>query len=252
MAGLNQLEPAVPEEAEALEGAIRTLSRLLLSEEPLETTLGRVAGLACRTIPGCEMASLTMMTGGRPSTAVQTDPEVEPLDTAQYQGKGGPCLEAYATRQIIRLNVAEDGFRWPEFTEAARAAGVVSVLAVPLTVGRSPVGALNLFSKTKHGFTEADEETAGLFSEQAAVACANAEVFWRTYSLTENLREALESRDVIGQAKGILMARRGCSPDEAFEALRKASMHRNVKLKDIAGEVVYTGDLGDSDLDSGP
>lgn len=242
----------MPEEAEALEGAIRTLSRLLLSEEPLETTLGRVADLACRTIPGCDMASLTMMQGNRPSTAVQTDPEVQPLDTAQYQGAGGPCLEAYATRQIIRLDVAaEQGVRWPEFAAAARGAGVVSVLAVPLTAGRSPVGALNLFSTTKRGFTDADEETAGLFSEQAAVACANAEVYWRTHSLTENLREALESRDVIGQAKGILMARRGCTPDDAFEALRKVSMRRNVKLKDIAEEVVYTGDLEHSDLDSG-
>ncbi|MGH8994044.1 MAG: ANTAR domain-containing protein [Acidimicrobiia bacterium] len=236
------------EEPEALEGAIRSLSRLLLSEEPLETTLGRVAGLACRTIPGCEMASLTMMRGDRPSTAVQTDPEVEPLDTAQYQGQGGPCLEAYATRQIIRLDVARDhGVRWPEFTEAARDAGFVSVLAVPLTVGPSAVGALNLFSKTTRGFTDADEETAGLFSEQAAVACVNAEVYWRTYGVTENLREALESRDVIGQAKGILMARRGCSPDDAFEALRKVSMRRNVKLRVVADEVVYTGDLDDGD-----
>lgn len=248
MAGLTNVEPAVPEEAEALDRAIRTLSRLLLSEEPLETTLGRVAALACRTIAGCEMASLTMMRGDGPSTAVQTDPEVEPLDTAQYQAQGGPCLEAYATRQIIRLDLAEgNGVRWPEFTEAARAAGVMSVLAVPLTVGHSAVGALNLFSKTTKGFTEADEDTAGLFSEQAAVACANAEVFWRTFNLTENLREALESRDAIGQAKGILMARRGCSPDDAFEALRKASMRRNIKLRDVADVVVYTGDLDESD-----
>ena len=75
------------------------------------------------------------------------------------------------------------------------------------------------------------------------MACANAEVYWRTYSLTEHLREALESRDVIGQAKGILMARRGCTPDAAFEALRKVSQHRNIKLRDIAEQVVYLGDL---------
>ena len=240
------------EEQDLLEDAIRSLSRLLLSEEPLETTLGRVAELACRTIRGCEMASLTMMRGDKPSTAVQTDPAVALLDNAQYRGKGGPCLEAWSTRQIIRYDVAtENGVRWPEFTAAARGAGVASVLALPLTVGPSAVGALNLFSMTKSGFTPADEETAGLYSEQAAVACANAEVYWRTYNLTENLREALESRDVIGQAKGILMVRRGCTSEAAFEALRKASMRRNEKLRDIAGEVVYTGDLEDTDFDSG-
>ena len=241
-----------PDEPDSVDGAIRSLSRLILSEETLETTLGRVAGLACRAIPGCEMASLTMMRNDKPSTAVQTDPEVRPLDLAQYHGEGGPCLEAYATRQIIRYDVATgNGLRWPEFNAAAKGAGVESVLALPLTVGRSPVGALNLFSKAARGFTEADEETAGLFSEQAAVACTNAEVYWRTYSLTENLREALESRDVIGQAKGILMARRGCTSEAAFEALRKTSMRRNVKLRDIADEVVYTGDLADRDFESG-
>src|SRR5919199_1852650 len=134
------------EDPDGLENAVRILSRLLLAEETLEATLGRVAALACRTLPGCELASVTMIRGGRPSTAVQTAPD-------------------------------------------------------------RPVGAVNLYSKTSPGFSAADEETALLFSEQAAVACANAEVYWRTYTLTEHLREALESRDVIGQAKGILMAR---------------------------------------------
>lgn len=109
--------------------------------------------------------------------------------------------------------------------------------------GERPLGALNLYSKTVESYDENDEETAALFSEQAAVACANAEVYWRTYSLTEHLREALESRDVIGQAKGILMARRNCTPDAAFETLRKVSQHRNIKLREIAEQVVYLGDL---------
>jgi GAF domain-containing protein len=124
---------------------------------------------------------------------------------------------------------------------------VLSVLAVPLIVADQPVGAVNLYSKTSRGFSESDEETALLFSEQAAVACANSEVYWRTYSLTEHLREALESRDTIGQAKGILMARRNCTSDEAFEALRKVSQRRNVKLREIADKVIYTGGLLDED-----
>ena len=108
-----------------------------------------------------------------------------------------------------------------------------------------PLGALNLYSKSSTGYDEAAEETALLFSQQAAVACANAEVYWRTYTLTEHLREALESRDVIGQAKGILMARRSCTGEAAFEMLRQASQHRNIKLRDIADQVVYLGDLED-------
>ena len=228
---------------EVLENAMRALSRLLLAEETLETTHGRVASLACRTLPPCDLASVTMINEGRPSTPVQTDPLAGDLDAVQYKSRRGPCLEAYQVGRVVREKIAEKADRWPEFSTVAAMAGVQSVLAVPLVANSHPLGALNLYSKSAGGYDDTAEETAVLFSEQAAVACANAEVYWRTYTLTENLREALESRDVIGQAKGILMARRNCTPDAAFEALRKASQHRNTKLRDIAEQVVYLGDL---------
>jgi GAF domain-containing protein len=228
---------------EVLENAVRSLSRLLLAEETLEDTHGRVASLACRTLPPCDMASVTIINDGRPSTPVQTHPQAGDLDSAQYRSQRGPCLEAYNDQRAVREKIPESGDRWPEFSAVADKAGVQSVLAVPLVASDRPLGALNLYSKSPGGYDEAAEETALLFSEQAAVACANAEVYWRTYTLTEHLREALESRDVIGQAKGILMARRGCTPEAAFEALRKVSQHRNVKLRDIAEQVVYLGDL---------
>jgi len=228
---------------EGLENATRILSRLLLAEETLEATLSRVADLACRALVACDMASLTMINDGQPSTPVQTDPVAGELDAAQYRSEHGPCLEAYSVRQVVRGTIPASADRWPEFTAAAEKAGIRSVLAVPLVANERPLGALNLYSRTVESYDENDEETAVLFTEQAAVACANAEVYWRTYSLTEHLREALESRDVIGQAKGILMARRSCTPDAAFEALRKVSQHRNIKLRAIAEQVVYLGDL---------
>ncbi len=230
---------------EDLGNAVRTLSRLLLAEETLETTLERVASLACRTLSPCDLASVTMVTDGRPSTPAHTDPEADDLDRAQYRSRRGPCLEAYDVRQAVRRTIPEGRPGWPEFTAEAEKTGIRSVLAVPLVASDRPLGALNLYSKTAEGYSDADEETALLFSEQAAVACANAEVYWRTFALTEHLREALESRDVIGQAKGILMARRGCTPGAAFEALRKVSQHRNIKLRQIAEQVVYLGDLDD-------
>ena len=230
-------------DAEDLDNAVRTLARLLLTEETLEDTLQRVASLACRTLEPCDLASVTMITDGRPSTPVHTDPEADDLDRAQYRSERGPCLEAYDVRGAVRRTITDDA-PWPEFAAEAEKSGVRSVLAVPLVAHDRALGALNLYSKTE-SYSEADEETALLFSEQAAVACANAEVYWRTYALTEHLREALESRDVIGQAKGILMARRGCTPEVAFEALRKVSQHRNIKLRQIAEQVVYLGDLDD-------
>jgi len=229
---------------EGLDSALRILSRLLHAEETLDATLGRVAGLACRTLGACDMASVTLMDNGRPSTPAQTEPASH-LDGAQYRSQRGPCLEAYSLRKVVRGTIPDSADHWPEFTATAAEAGVRSVLAVPLVAGERPLGALNLYSRTTDRFGHDDEQTAVLFSEQAAVACANAEVYWRTHSLTEHLREALESRDVIGQAKGILMARRGCTPDAAFELLRRASQHRNTKLRQIAEQVVYLGDLED-------
>jgi GAF domain-containing protein len=228
---------------EVLENAMRMLSRLLLAEETLEATHGRVASLACRTLPPCDLASVTMINDGRPTTPVVTEPLAGDLDSVQYRSRRGPCLEAYQAGRVVREKLSEKADRWPEFSHEAAKAGVQSVLAVPLVANSHPLGALNLYSKSPSGYDDAAEETALLFSEQAAVACANAEVYWRTLTLTENLREALESRDVIGQAKGILMARRNCTSDAAFEALRQASQRRNVKLRDIAEQVVYLGDL---------
>ena len=228
-----------------LENAVRSLSRLLLTEETLEATHGRVASLACRALPPCDLASVTMVNDGRPSTPVQTDPLAADLDSVQYRSRRGPCLEAYQVGKIVREKISENAERWPEFSTAATKAGVQSVLAVPLVANDQPLGALNLYSKSPAGYDEVAEETALLFSQQAAVACANAEVYWRTFTLTEHLREALESRDVIGQAKGILMARRNCTADAAFQALRQASQRRNIKLREVAEQVVYLGDLED-------
>ena len=231
---------------EILENAVRDLSRLLLAEETLEATHGRVASLACRTLPPCDYASVTMVNDGRPSTPVQTDKVAADLDSVQYRSRRGPCLEAYQVGKIVREKIPEEAERWPEFSTVAMNAGIQSVLAVPLVAKGQPLGALNLYSKSSAGYDAAAEETALLFSQQAAVACANAEVYWRTYTLTEHLREALESRDVIGQAKGILMARRNCTAEAAFELLRQASQHRNIKLREVADQVVYLGDLADN------
>ena len=171
------------QDPEDLDAAVRSLSRLLLSEETLEETLDRVANLACRTLPGCDLASVTMIDDGRPSTPAQTDPVATDLDRAQYGSDHGPCLEAYSVRQVVGAPVAEQGEsarRWPQFTTAAAQAGIRAVLAVPLVANERPVGALNIYSRTVDEFDDAEAETAALFSEQASIACANSEVYWRT------------------------------------------------------------------------
>jgi GAF domain-containing protein len=160
------------QDPEDLDAAVRSLSRLLLAEETLEETLDRVASLACRTLPGCDAASVTMINDGRPSTPVQTDELATELDTAQYRSEHGPCLEAYSVRQVVGAPIAKDGDsarRWPQFTDAAVEAGIRSVLAVPLVANQRPVGALNIYSRGIEAFDDTQAETAALFSQQASI-----------------------------------------------------------------------------------
>ena len=155
----------------------------------------------------------------------------------------GPCLEAYRTGTPIRIQSMSEDARWPAFGQAALSRGIRSSLSLPLIVRGERLGALNLYSRSLAGFDDADEELGSLFAAQAAVAVANAQLYWSTYDLTLQLRAALVTRDLIGQAKGILMTRRGVTSDEAFDLLRVASQRLNIKLKEVADHVALTGEL---------
>ena len=226
-----------------LEDAFQTLSRMLLDEGSLEDTLTQVAALACRTVPPCGAASLTLLHDGRPSAEARTEPDDASLAGWAHPSGPGPCSEALESGKVLRLEVPTSELRWPQWSADAEADKMLSVLCVPLLVRDEPVASLHLFAKSPNRFSALDEEMARRFSEPAAVACANAGAYWRTFELNENLREAVATRDVIGQAKGILMARRSCTGDEAFDLLRRASQRQNLKLRDVAVQVVERGDL---------
>src|SRR5204862_3119905 len=105
-------------------------------------------------------------------------------------------------------------------------------------VGGDGIGALNIYCRQTGGFSETDEALGASFASYASVALANARVYWRTQRLAAQLEEALSTRGVIEQAKGILIARQGCSADQAFQVLVRLSQHRHVKLRDVAAELV--------------
>jgi GAF domain-containing protein len=233
----------MPEYPDRLVQAIRDLSRLMVSDEGLDATLERVITLAARTIPGCELASMTILRNGRLTTPVATGRAAVEVDEAQYRADAGPCVEAVRDRKVLRVDAVTDDPRWPAFNKAARCAGLSSSLSLPMAVDDKAVGALNLYAKDPGAFSHTDEETALLFAEQAGVACLNAERYWSTYNINQQLEEALKTRDVIGQAKGVLMATMKITDDQAFDILRTASQRRNVKLRLLAEEVATTGEL---------
>jgi GAF domain-containing protein len=228
----------MPDYPDHLTEGIAELSRVLVNEEALDDTLHRVADLACRNIGGADLAGVTLLRDGKPTTAVFTDPASPEMDSAQYDTGVGPCLDAWRHQQVFRIDSTADDGQWPAFSQAAADHGIQSTISLPLAVRGNGIGALNLYSKQPAAFSDEDEQVGSLFADQASVALTNAQLYDSAYRLTQQLQEALTSRAVIDQAKGILMGQRGVGVDEAFTILRTTSQRENRKLRDIAQELV--------------
>jgi GAF domain-containing protein len=218
--------------------SIADLSSLLLTEESLETTLRRVADLAVRSIAGCDAVGVTLFQDDKPSTRAATGSLVYEVDNYQYEIGEGPCVQAVHDQHPYEIHDMGTDCRWPQFCQHAAERGIRSSLSLPLTVRGQTLGALNLYSRTPGTLPDADRETALLFASQAAVALANAQTYAASVRLATQLGEALHSRAVIDQAKGIIMAHSHCDEKKAFEALRTASQTSNRKLRNVAQDIV--------------
>jgi transcriptional regulator with GAF, ATPase, and Fis domain len=230
-------KPAPPD----LLDAFAELARTLLAQEDVAHKLRKVVELAVQTIEGCDHAAITLIRGRGLSTEVASD-EVGPLvDAIQYETDEGPCLDAIREhRTVVADNLAEED-RWPNFAKrTAEETGVVAMLAFRLFVDEDTMGALNLYSRQVGAFTasEASQHVGVVFAAHAAVA-------WSSARHQEQLQEALRTRELIGQAMGILMASSHLSKDRAFEQLKRVSQALNIKLRDVADYVTMTGALPD-------
>jgi GAF domain-containing protein len=221
-----------------LQEVLTTLSLLVVGRQPTDT-LTNVAELARDGIEPVDYVAITALRGGEPTTTAATDPLVADIDQAQYDVHAGPCLDAVRYGRTFRIDeTLDDNQSWPEFRAAAVAAGVHSTLSVPLVAAGATIGALNLYSRRPGAFTDAIEADVDRFTEPAATLLLNAYMLWEARTLAENLEAALESRAVIEQAKGMLMAGQTIDAEEAFDVLRRASQRENKKLREIAQRLV--------------
>ena len=217
--------------------ATRQLATLSVVDNVLPDLLHRVAVLANDTIPRSSFVGLMMSVEGRLQTPVFTDEDAPEIDSAQYETGVGPCIDSYRDGVVYGIPSTAEDTRWTPFSEACLHHGVQSTLSLPVRVGEETVGALNCYSRDERAF-DADAERVGTtFAEQAGVLIANARAYWDAKALGEQLSQALESRVVIEQAKGLLMAT-GVTSDAAFDLLRKASQRQNRKLRDVASDLV--------------
>ncbi len=187
------------------------------------------------------MAGISLLgEDGRPTTGVFTDQRSPDIDAAQYESGRGPCLDSWRLGKVVRLDDMDAAAAdYPEFAAAAQAHGVQSTLSLPLVVGDERLGALNLYARIPGGFSSDDEALGTDLAATAAVVLANATAFWAASELSDQLGQAMRSRAVIEQAKGVLMGRSPkMTADEAFDVLRKASQRENIKVRDIAQRIV--------------
>ena len=218
--------------------AFAELGKINLGNSGLDEVLERVATLAKDVIPGVTEASVTLVIGGTAKTATFTGQSASSLDERQYVLGDGPCLSAARDRATYLVHDTAEDDRWPLLMEAARDLGVRSILSVGIPVHDVVAGGINLYSEQLDGFDDDDVTLAETFANYAAVALANAYLYSTTAALAEQMSAAMESRAVIEQAKGILMARQHITADEAFALLSRASQTSNRKLRDIAAGIV--------------
>lgn len=219
----------------------------------VEGILHGLARVAVDVVRGAEAASLTVVgEGGAWRTPVFTGALAERVDELQYSLGQGPCLDAARAEEwtaILVPNLQDEG-RWPKLAAPGAAAGARSVMSVSLFAGptlgaggsEQAVGSLNLYAGRAAAFGEPERDTALLLALYAALALAAAGAINDAGEQIDQLKEAMATRNVIGQAQGILMERNKFTAGMAFDRLRMASMNLNRKLRDVARELSETGD----------
>jgi GAF domain-containing protein len=233
-----------PRPADAAE-ALERLGSLSLRELSMDSLLRTVADLTKSVMPGNPEASVLLLVKDRPTTVVSTGALATDLDETQYEHGQGPCLHAARTGDVTEIPDTRADDRWPDYTPRAAERGNLSSLSIPLAIDQDArvSGALNIYARRIDAFDEASRSAATRFAPYAAVATGNLYAYQSARDMADNLQAALESRAVIDQAKGILIERYKVTADQAFQLLARVSMTTNRKLRDIADDLVRTGEL---------
>jgi GAF domain-containing protein len=219
--------------AESLEIMARALR---VKNAELQPTLDAIASTAVTMLNPARYAALTVLSRGELIPRASTGEPPLLLDRLQQRLGDGPCINAAKHQSAFRIEDTREDLRWPEFCAEAARLNVRSMLCVPLWIDERRLGALSLYADQAAAFSESHERVTLLLATFAALALAEAQ-------RADQLHAALANRDVIGQAKGILMERHGATADAAFSVLSRVSQAENIKLAEIARRLVETGDL---------
>jgi transcriptional regulator with GAF, ATPase, and Fis domain len=216
---------------------IAGLAELLLTEESSEALLRQLADLSLELIPGSAAAGV-VVAGDQTWSYAASGVNIAELHQLDLQSGDGPVAEALRYGEARRIDDATAEERWLKVCAAMTSEGLSSCLVLPLRTDRQPGGALAVYGRQPGCYAGTGHDIALLFAAQGGVAVRNATLYRNCRQLVENLQVALESRAVIEQAKGILVAEFGYAPDLAFRRLSLLSQNSNRKVREIAADLV--------------
>jgi hypothetical protein len=201
----------------------------------VDATLHELTAAAAASVPGAQHAGITVATRRKKvESASSTHRVAILLDDIQGRHGEGPCLSAAWDQQIIRIDDMATESRWPSYCrDAMEQTPIRAVLSFRLFIDRNAMGALNFYADTPHVFGDDAVEAGLLWATHTALA-------WTAVRRDQEFRSALASRDVIGQAKGIIMERFDVDAVQAFDMLKRLSQDSNTALAEVASRLART------------
>ncbi len=232
---------SVMEDPEAqLAQQLAGIARVLLSPGTIAQTMQGIVTLSLASIDGCDESSFCEGVVGN-GWSVPSSPLIAELNHLQGLLGEGPCVDAVGGLDSVYVEDLTDDARWPRFAPLAAEAGLRSALTFRLFAGAETLGALQLYARSPAAFDGTGRAQGLIFAAHAGMALAVARTRAMDQGRTDHLQVALVSREIIGQAQGILMERERITADQAFDLLRRSSQHLNFKLRDVAQQLVDTG-----------
>jgi GAF domain-containing protein len=226
---------------DTLEDFVLQVQDLILDSSDVRDFLTDMAGIIATRLSHAEnqiSCGITVIRQKRPTTVASSDSRARSLDELQNGFGDGPCLTALRAGTMVYVPDLETDLRWPKYCVAARRSATGSILAIPMHVRAPAQAVVNLYSPTTHGFAHDGISAAESLAGTAAQALDLALNIAQLRDARDDLSAALKSRTVIDTAIGAIMAQNRCGRDAAFQILVKASSHRNIKLRELAADII--------------
>lgn len=221
-----------------LASALAQMSRVLLAAQSVATAVDLVGVLAVATIPGTIGAGVTIIDGHGKRSRAASDAFVEQADALQYELDTGPCLTAWRDLTPVRIDDVSTEQRWPQWTAAVAKLGIRAMVSVPMVAAEEAIGAIKVYSDRRAAYDEETERVLGLFADQAAILLANSQTVTDARELAEIVTGALDDRDVVAHATGVLLAHGAADVEAGFVRLLSAAHRSNVTVHEAARAII--------------